>query len=95
MVVGAEMNTEKKVLEEVKCAVCGDVLRSDAAQQCSSVKQKALEPIRETVRRHRWRYAFDREGTEVGWVCRACWKALEQNRGTGALTALPAGSNST
>lgn len=89
------MNTEKKVLDELKCAVYGDVLRSDTAQQCSSVKQKVSEPTRETVRRHRWRYAINCEGTEVGWVCRACWKALEQNRGTGALTALPARSNST
>jgi hypothetical protein len=82
MVARAEMNTQKEVIDELKCVVCGDVLRSDPAQQCSSVKQKALEPTRETVRRHRWRYAINREGTEVGWVCRACWKALEQNRGT-------------
>ena len=89
------MNTEKKVLDELKCAVCGNVLRSDTAQQCSSVKQKTSEPTRETVRRHRWRYAINREGTEVGWVCRACWEALEQNRGTGALTGAHARSNST
>ncbi len=89
------MKIEKKVLYELKCAVCGDVFRNDTAQQCSSVKQKGLEPTRETVRRHRWRYVINRQGTEVGWVCRACWKALEQNRGTGALTALPARSNST
>jgi hypothetical protein len=74
------MNTEKKVLDELKCAVCGDVLRSDAAQQCSPVKQKALEPTRETVRRHRWRYIVSSQGTGVGWVCHACWKALEPNR---------------
>jgi hypothetical protein len=36
------MNTQKKILHELKCAVCGDVLLSDAAQQCSSVNQKAL-----------------------------------------------------
>jgi hypothetical protein len=72
------MNTEKKVLDELKCAVCGDVLRSDTARQSSSIKQKALEPTRETVRRHRWRYAINR----FGWVCPACWKALEQKHGT-------------
>ena len=73
------MDTEKKVLGEFKCAVCGYVLRSDTAQQCSSVKQKALELTCGAVRRHRWRRATNRDGTAVGWVCGACWKELEQN----------------
>jgi len=75
------MVAEKMTLGELRCAVCGDVLRSDTAQQCSSsVSQGAFELTRETVRRHGWWRAINRDGTEVGWVCRACWKALTQNK---------------
>lgn len=69
------MVAEKKALRELRCAVCGDLFRSETAQQCT-VKQKDLELTRETARRHGWWHAINRDGTEVGWVCRACWKAL-------------------
>ena len=86
------MNTEKKVLDELKCAVCGDVLRSDAAQQCSSVKQKALEPTRETVRRHRWRYVIAaREQKSVG----CAMPVGRRSSRTAECSDRPAGSNST
>jgi hypothetical protein len=94
MAIGADMDTETKILDELKCTVCGDVLRSYSALRCSSVKQKALELTRETVRRHRWRYAVDRDGTEVGWVCGACWESARAKRLNGRSTAAPAGSNS-
>jgi hypothetical protein len=73
------MHAEKKVLGELKCTLCGDVFRSDIAQQRSSVKQKASELTCETVRRHRWLRATNGDGTAVGWVCSACWKTLERS----------------
>ena len=89
------MDTEKTALGELKCAVCGDVLRSDTAQQCSPVKQKDFRADTRNSPETSMAVRNQQPGnrSRLGVPC-----LLERARAeprTGALTALHARSNST